>query len=93
MVSVESNDALYGADPKFIVEVDKICTVLLGEIKTLLYKYPGSINQYLIAIELLTTVLTRADLNEKEIQLLTVDLWNLIIRNTHSDKKLVVSIA
>lgn len=56
-------------------------------------KYSGCINQYLIAIELLTTLLTRADLNEKEMQLLTIDVWNIVLQNTHSDKTFIVSIA
>jgi hypothetical protein len=29
---VDSNDTLYGSDPKFISEINKMCSVLLDEI-------------------------------------------------------------
>ena len=29
---VDSNDALYGGDPKFIAEINKICSTLIDEI-------------------------------------------------------------
>lgn len=38
--SVDSNDALYGSDPKFIAEVNKICSTLIDEILAHL-KYLG----------------------------------------------------
>lgn len=88
---MESNDALYGADPKFVAEIDKICTVLLGEIKMSLTKHHGSINQYKLAAELLTTILTRADLSDKELQILATSLWGIITKNGHSDRHFIVS--
>jgi len=30
--AVDSNDTLYGSDPKFITEINKMCSVLLEEI-------------------------------------------------------------
>lgn len=85
-ITVESNDALYGSDQKFLDEIDKICTILLGEIKGSLNKNPVSRNQYTVALELFTTIAVRGDLNHMEMQTLALDIWEILLRNGQSDR-------
>ena len=43
--AVDSNDTLYGSDPKFIAEINKMCSVLLDEILAHL-KYLNTSEQF-----------------------------------------------
>lgn len=43
--AVDSNDTLYGSDPKFITEINKMCSVLLEEILAHL-KYLNTSEQF-----------------------------------------------
>ena len=89
-----SNDQLYGSDPKFINEINSICSdvvdVLLGHLK----QY-GDKNQMRaqcsIAMELFLKVALTADLQDDKLFLLAGNLWNLVIKNRNSvDQKSLV---
>ncbi|KAJ9574992.1 hypothetical protein L9F63_007820, partial [Diploptera punctata] len=88
---VDSNDTLYGSDPKFILEINKMCSVLLDEILAHL-KYLGASEQLqkqaLLALDLFVRVVTRGDLREPSLATLAVNLWNLAHRHGHIDTKL-----
>ncbi|XP_064600257.1 VPS35 endosomal protein-sorting factor-like [Liolophura sinensis] len=90
---VDSNDALYGGDPKFIAEVNSISSTLLDEIlshlKMLsapnLQKRQGS-----LALELFNTVIAHGDLTQEKVFTLASNLWGLAQKNGQADVKQVV---
>lgn len=80
--NVVSNDQLYGADPKFINEINEIATTIVDELLGLLKTYSDKVKlQCSIALELFERVATKADLNDDKIFQLAVNLWNLTIKN------------
>ncbi|XP_012275161.1 UPF0505 protein C16orf62 homolog isoform X2 [Orussus abietinus] len=88
---VDSNDKLYGSDKKFVSEVNKICTTILEELLNHL-KYLGSTEQYekqsILALELFTRIIVRADLRQPALANVAVNLWNLSQRHSTVDQKL-----
>lgn len=88
---VDSNDSLYGSDPKFIAEVNKMCTVVLGQILTQLKQIGSGRKQSQLALETVVRLALRADLNESAMQTLMVNLWQLCVKNGNFDVKYVVS--
>ncbi|PSN36151.1 UPF0505 protein [Blattella germanica] len=88
---VDSNDTLYGSDPKFISEINKMCSVLLDEILAHL-KYLGTSEQLQkqasLALRLFVRIVIRGDLREPSLMTLAINLWNLAHRHGHIDQKL-----
>ncbi|PNF32010.1 UPF0505 protein C16orf62-like protein [Cryptotermes secundus] len=88
---VDSNDILYGSDPKFISEINKMCSVLLEEILSHL-KYLNTNEQFQkqasLAMDLFARVVIRGDLKEPSMTTLAINLWNLAHRHGHIDPKL-----
>lgn len=88
---VDSNDTLYGSDPKFISEINKMCSVLLEEILSHL-KYLNTNEQFQkqasLAMDLFARVVIRGDLQEPSLMTLAINLWNLAHRHGHIDQKL-----
>lgn len=92
---VDSNDTLYGWDPKFLTEVNKMSSVILDEILAHL-KYLASKEQYkkqaALALDLFLRVVLLADLNQPELGSLAMNLWNLSQKYGCLDLKLSVSL-
>lgn len=92
---VDSNDTLYGSDPKFIAEINKMCTILLEEIlshlKNLgineLYQSQG-----FLSFSLFSRIMVRGNLKEASLLSLAVNLWNLAQRHNQLDSKKVTKI-
>jgi len=88
--NVVSNDQLYGADPKFINEINELASTiveqLLMTLKTLADK-PRL--QCSLGLELFERVATKSDLQDEKLFTLAVNLWNLTIksRNMAADPK------
>jgi hypothetical protein len=80
--NVVSNDELYGADPKFIDEVNEISTevveTLLEILKSLTEK-PKL--QSTVALEFFERLALKADLTDDKVYQLAVNLWNLSLKN------------
>ncbi|XP_054717134.1 VPS35 endosomal protein-sorting factor-like [Uloborus diversus] len=87
---VDSNDALYGSDPKFISEINKICSTLIDEILAHL-KYLGDKNNFKkqshLALELFCHIIAHGDLSSNSLFTLANNLWLLAHRHGHCDKK------
>lgn len=80
--NVVSNDQLYGADPKFINEINEIATGIVEDMLEILKVTSDKTKlQCLIALELFERVATKADLHDDKIFQLALNLWNLTIKN------------
>lgn len=94
MILVDSNDALYGADPKFIAEINKMCGIIIDEILAHL-KQLGQNNQERKQASLLTElfirVMLRGDITQPFMANLAINLWQLGQRNNCVDKKSMVN--
>ncbi|XP_052903515.1 VPS35 endosomal protein sorting factor-like isoform X2 [Anopheles moucheti] len=84
IVNVISNDELYGSDPKFIAEVNEMCCTvcdkLLQHLKALL-ESNALRAQAQLAMDLFLKIITGADLSVDKMFTLTVNLWNLAVKN------------
>ncbi|KAG8320869.1 hypothetical protein J6590_059429 [Homalodisca vitripennis] len=87
---VDSNDVLYGSDPKFLVEINKTCSVIVEEVLNQL-KVLGAADLYkqqaALALDLFTTVMMRGDLSSPGLATLAVNLWNLANKHNQIDSK------
>ncbi|CAH1997005.1 unnamed protein product [Acanthoscelides obtectus] len=84
---VESNDSLYGSDTKFLVEINNMCSIIIGEILTLLKDLGICRRQSQLAIELFLRVALRGDLSMKSVSALALNLWQLSLKNGNADVK------
>ncbi|RZF44922.1 hypothetical protein LSTR_LSTR013788 [Laodelphax striatellus] len=88
---VDSNDVLYGSDPKFIAEINSVCSGLIEEILTHL-KFLGSSEQLhkqaALAFDLFIRIVIRGDLTSPGLATLALNLWNLANKNRLLDSKL-----
>lgn len=88
---VDSNDALYGADPKFIAEINKMCNIIVDEVLADL-KHLGQTDQLRkqsqLAMELFIRIVTRSDITNPAMVHLATNLWQLSQRSGQYDKKL-----
>ncbi|KAE8740858.1 hypothetical protein FOCC_FOCC013650 [Frankliniella occidentalis] len=90
---VDSNDVLYGSDPKFIAELNRMCSVVVEEILSHL-QYLGKnelfSKQSSLALDLLIRIATKADLSKPDLATLALNLWNLSQKHGCLDVKLAV---
>lgn len=86
---MESNDALYGSDQKFIGEIDKMCTVMIREILTQIQKLEAGSKQSILCMELFVKIVTRNNLSATMMNL-ALNLWNVASRDSSMDKKYLV---
>lgn len=87
---VDSNDALYGGDPKFTAQIVELCGSVMDEVLSHL-KYLGDAGQYqrqaALAMELLNRILIGGSLENKSLLSLCVNLWNLAHKHGTLDHK------
>ncbi|XP_055387781.1 VPS35 endosomal protein sorting factor-like [Condylostylus longicornis] len=88
--NVVSNDELYGSDPKFIAEVNILCSQIVDQILVQL-KSMGDANQLRqqanLALELFSRVLRYSDLMRDKTFMLAINLWNLALKYEQADSK------
>ncbi|XP_071450992.1 VPS35 endosomal protein-sorting factor-like [Hetaerina americana] len=90
---VDSNDVLYGGDPKFVLEVERMCTRVLAEVLSHLH-YLAETHQWkemaFLAFELFHRVALFGDVSDPAMLSLAVSLWQLAhSRSSYSpDQKL-----
>ena len=94
---VDSNDALYGGDPQFVGDVDRIAATLLREVGTRLRELGASSDtiprQSVLALELFSLILAHGDLKNERIWKLAVSLWTMTVQHSQLDPKVVASMA
>uniref|UniRef100_A0A8C4Q800 VPS35 endosomal protein-sorting factor-like n=1 Tax=Eptatretus burgeri TaxID=7764 RepID=A0A8C4Q800_EPTBU len=93
---VDSNDQLYGGDPKFIQEVNRLCETIVGLILDHL-KVLGKEEQTLkrqasVALALFSTLIYCADLQNNRLRQLAVNLWGLARKHGFAEPKITVPI-
>lgn len=78
---VDSNETLYGGDPKFLSEINKLCETLIGQIldhlKALGRDEQSTRRQGALAFSLFGVLLAHGDLRNNKLSQLAVNLWNL----------------
>ncbi|XP_054246915.1 VPS35 endosomal protein-sorting factor-like isoform X3 [Indicator indicator] len=90
---VDSNDALYGGDSKFLAEINKLCETVIAQIldhlKTL-GKEETLKRQSQLALYFFNTILAHGDLRNNKLNQLAVNLWNLAQKHGFADTKTMV---
>ncbi|XP_032559633.1 VPS35 endosomal protein sorting factor-like isoform X1 [Chiroxiphia lanceolata] len=90
---VDSNDALYGGDSKFLAEINKLCETVIAQIldhlKTL-GKEETLKRQSQLALYFFNTIVAHGDLRNNKLNQLSVNLWNLAQKHGFADTKTMV---
>ena len=93
--NIVSNDELYGSDPKFLTEIDSICSQVVDQI-LLQLKLLGDANQIRsqcnLALDLFVKIVYSSDVGKEKMFTMASNLWSLAMKNRSSlDPKLPVS--
>ncbi|KAK3529378.1 hypothetical protein QTP70_029483, partial [Hemibagrus guttatus] len=87
---VDSNETLYGGDPKFVAEISRVCETVIGQVldylKTL-SQDEGARRQGTLAFSLFSCLLAHGDLRNNKLNQLAVNLWNLSHKNGYCDTR------
>ncbi|XP_016889498.1 VPS35 endosomal protein-sorting factor-like [Cynoglossus semilaevis] len=91
---VDSNETLYGGDPKFLSEINKLSETLIGQVLDHL-KTLGREEQYVrrqstMAFSLFSVLLAHGDLRNNKLSQLAVNLWNLSHKHGHCETRISV---
>uniref|UniRef100_A0A8C5FR57 VPS35 endosomal protein-sorting factor-like n=1 Tax=Gadus morhua TaxID=8049 RepID=A0A8C5FR57_GADMO len=88
---VDSNETLYGGDPKFLTEIDKLCETLISQVldylKTLGREENTVRRQGSLSFSLFSSLLAHGDLRNNKLNQLAVNLWNLNHKHGCSDTR------
>uniref|UniRef100_A0A8C1KQ98 VPS35 endosomal protein-sorting factor-like n=1 Tax=Cyprinus carpio TaxID=7962 RepID=A0A8C1KQ98_CYPCA len=87
---VDSNETLYGGDPKFIAEINKLCETLIGQVLDHLKglgRDEGVRRQGSLAFSLFGCLLAHGDLRNNKLNQLAVNLWNLSHKHGFCDTR------
>ncbi|KAM9336346.1 LOW QUALITY PROTEIN: VPS35 endosomal protein-sorting factor-like [Symphorus nematophorus] len=91
---VDSNETLYGGDPKFLSEINKLCETLIGQIldhlKALGRDEQSTRRQGALAFSLFGVLLAHGDLRNNKLSQLAVNLWNLSHKHGYCDTRISV---
>ncbi|XP_029978055.1 VPS35 endosomal protein-sorting factor-like isoform X1 [Sphaeramia orbicularis] len=91
---VDSNETLYGGDPKFLSEINKLCETLIGQIldhlKVLGRDEQNTRRQGALAFSLFGVLVSHGDLRNNKLSQLTVNLWNLSHKHGYCDTRISV---
>ncbi|KAM8728989.1 VPS35 endosomal protein-sorting factor-like isoform 1-T1 [Acanthopagrus schlegelii] len=91
---VDSNETLYGGDPKFLSEINKLCETLIGQIldhlKTLGRDEQSTRRQGALAFSLFGVLLAHGDLRNNKLSQLAVNLWNLSHKHGYCETRVSV---
>ena len=93
---VDSNDALYGGDPQFAADVDRVCATLLRQVGSRLRELGGSDaarRQSALALELFGCVLAHGDVRNERVWRLAASLWTMVVQTGQLERRLVAAIS
>uniref|UniRef100_A0A671TVD1 VPS35 endosomal protein-sorting factor-like n=1 Tax=Sparus aurata TaxID=8175 RepID=A0A671TVD1_SPAAU len=90
---VDSNETLYGGDPKFLSEINKLSETLIGQIldhlKTL-GRDESTRRQGALAFSLFGVLLAHGDLRNNKLSQLAINLWNLSHKHGYCETRVSV---
>uniref|UniRef100_T1JKK3 VPS35 endosomal protein-sorting factor-like n=1 Tax=Strigamia maritima TaxID=126957 RepID=T1JKK3_STRMM len=92
---VDSNDRLYGSDPKFLSEVNKMIKIVLDEILSHFKQLRENDllkQQANLCLELINHIVAHADITNESVATLTVNLWLLAHKEGHMQTKLAAKL-
>uniref|UniRef100_A0A672FKW2 VPS35 endosomal protein-sorting factor-like n=1 Tax=Salarias fasciatus TaxID=181472 RepID=A0A672FKW2_SALFA len=90
---VDSNETLYGGDPKFLSEINKLCETLIGQILDhlkALSRDDSARRQSALAFSLFAVLLAHGELRNNKLSQLAVNLWNLSHKHGHCETSMSV---
>ncbi|KAK7918891.1 hypothetical protein WMY93_010175 [Mugilogobius chulae] len=91
---LDSNETLYGGDPKFLSEINKLCETLIGQVldhlKVLGGEEQTARRQGALAFSLFGVLVAHGDLRNNKLSQLAVNLWNLSHKHGYCDTRLSV---
>ncbi|XP_061611932.1 VPS35 endosomal protein-sorting factor-like isoform X2 [Phyllopteryx taeniolatus] len=90
---MDSNETLYGGDPKFLSEINKLCETLIGQILDnlkALGREETTRRQGTLAFSLFCVLLSHGDLRNNKLSQLAVNLWNLSHKNGYCETRVSV---
>ncbi|MED6266012.1 VPS35 endosomal protein-sorting factor-like, partial [Characodon lateralis] len=102
---VDSNETLYGGDPKFLSEINKLCETLIGQILDHLKvltrdegfdkSSPVALQQSVrrqsaLAFSLFGVLLAHGDLRNNKLSQLSINLWNLSHKHGYCEARVSV---
>uniref|UniRef100_A0AAQ6ABJ2 VPS35 endosomal protein-sorting factor-like n=1 Tax=Amphiprion ocellaris TaxID=80972 RepID=A0AAQ6ABJ2_AMPOC len=90
---VDSNETLYGGDPKFLSEINKLCETLIGQILDhlkALGRDESPRRQGALAFSLFGVLLAHGDLRNNKLSQLSVNLWNLSHKHGYCETRISV---
>ncbi|CAB1338037.1 unnamed protein product [Coregonus sp. 'balchen'] len=90
---VDSNETLYGGDPKFVAEINKLCETLIGQVLDHLKSLGRDESvrrQGSLAFSLFGCLLAHGDLRNNKLNQLAVNLWNLSHKQGYCDTRTAV---
>jgi len=97
VVGVDSNDALYGGDPQFLGDVERIAATLIREVGTRLRELgssPDTIRrQSMLVLELFSCILAHGDMHNERVWKLAASLWTMAVQHGELEPKLVASMS
>lgn len=78
---VESNDTFYGSEPKFIMEVNKVNSIILQELLGILEQLESGHMQATLSLKLVMSLVNRSDMFKNDaLSILAVNLWKVSSR-------------
>ncbi|KAK6329347.1 hypothetical protein J4Q44_G00013250 [Coregonus suidteri] len=87
---VDSNETLYGGDPKFVAEINKLCETLIGHVLDHLKSLGRDESvrrQGSLAFTLFGCILAHGELRNNKLNQLSVNLWNLSHKHSYCDTR------
>ncbi|XP_047233035.1 VPS35 endosomal protein-sorting factor-like isoform X2 [Girardinichthys multiradiatus] len=90
---VDSNETLYGGDPKFLSEINKLCETLIGQILDhlkVLTRDESVRRQSALAFSLFGVLLAHGDLRNNKLSQLSINLWNLSHKHGYCEARVSV---
>ncbi|XP_033840805.1 VPS35 endosomal protein-sorting factor-like isoform X1 [Periophthalmus magnuspinnatus] len=91
---MDSNETLYGGDPKFLSEINKLCETLIGQVldhlKALGREEQTARRQGALAFSLFGVLVAHGDLRNNKLSQLAVNLWNLSHKHGYCDTRFSV---
>lgn len=91
LISVDSNDALYGSDEKFLNELEKMGQIILMEILNILKEKGSSRKQSNLMLDLFVCTMNRCDLSDIVMQKLAFNLWQQCCKHGFIEKRFMVN--